>query len=331
MQGMIGRRIAALAVIAAAIGLSSLALFAIIREGPEQGNPALLLFYSAMLFHVPLAMLVFALVLFGGKVRQRLGLASGQIIARTAPVAVTGFFAFSVSADIAAEWSGVSMKALEELEAWIRNAWFSNPALAFLTVAIIPGFVEELALRGYLLNLLKGRLGVTAALILSSLLFGLLHIDPLHSTVTFFMGIYFGILALLTGGIWVPVLAHAFNNFMAILAAAWQWDEVTDEFGIAVEVAVFVVAMLISAACLAHCARTVREIRAQRDTESGIAAPGEVGPGEAGPSPGGIAAPPGAALQETQGATEQEPLTTTGAPTQGAEGGPPGFRSEPPR
>ncbi len=293
MQGMIVRRIAALAIIAFAIVLSLLALFAFASEGPETGDPALRLFYNDLFFHVPLALLVFALALLRGNTRQWLGLGAGQTIARTAPAAAIGFLTFSMSADIAGEWSGVSMKALEEIEKWLRDAWISNPALTFLSISIIPGFVEELALRGYLLNRLRGRLGTAAALTLSSLLFGVLHLDPLHSTMAFFMGLYLGALALLTGGIWVPVIAHAFNNFMALLAVAWGWDDF-DEIGVAGEVGVFTATALISAACLVYCARTVREVRAERAADAGFAARGMAAPGTTGP--GGMGpgqAPPG--------------------------------------
>jgi membrane protease YdiL (CAAX protease family) len=90
--------------------------------------------------------------------------------------------------------------------------------LTVLTVGVGPGVVEEVWCRGFLGRGLCARYGLTAGVILTSVLFGLLHIDPMYAIVTGCMGAYLHFVYLASRSIWVPVLLHTLNNGLAMLA-----------------------------------------------------------------------------------------------------------------
>ncbi len=90
---------------------------------------------------------------------------------------------------------------------------------------------EELMFRGLLLTLLerawppKHRFlggGVGWALIVSSIMFGLIHIPnggPVHALATFFPGLWFGWLRSATGSLVAPIIAHAGSNLLQVFIA----------------------------------------------------------------------------------------------------------------
>ena len=76
--------------------------------------------------------------------------------------------------------------------------------------------IEELLFRGLLLVPLAERLGRGRAILLSSLLFGLMHVaDPDSVVPLVLIGIALGWLRLRTGSLGPPVLLHALNNTLA--------------------------------------------------------------------------------------------------------------------
>lgn len=93
----------------------------------------------------------------------------------------------------------------------------SNNAIAagiLLFGAIGAPFFEELFFRGYLLSILKGR-GELFALIVSSLLFGLIHLQPAYILQLSFVGFILGLSYLRTKNLLVPIIIHSVNNFLA--------------------------------------------------------------------------------------------------------------------
>jgi len=95
-----------------------------------------------------------------------------------------------------------------------------NPTLlvVYLVAAwLLAAFTEETAFRGYLLTRLRdvlgdGRLPVLFAVVLSSLLFGLLHTEQglVGVTVSALAGVVYALLRYRCRTLWAPVLAHGF-------------------------------------------------------------------------------------------------------------------------
>ncbi|MCH7984354.1 MAG: CPBP family intramembrane metalloprotease [Chloroflexi bacterium] len=93
--------------------------------------------------------------------------------------------------------------------------------LTILLVAIAGPVAEEIFFRGFVLTGLLKRFGVGRALLLSSLLFGLFHIDPGAIVPTFALGLALGWVYLKTGSIWPAIFAHALHNTVAVLIAKY--------------------------------------------------------------------------------------------------------------
>jgi len=96
-----------------------------------------------------------------------------------------------------------------------------NIVLTLLLVAVAGPVAEEIFFRGFVLTGLLKRFGGLRALLLSSLLFGLFHIDPGAILLTFILGVVLGWVYLKTGSIWPAIFAHALHNTVAILATKY--------------------------------------------------------------------------------------------------------------
>lgn len=86
----------------------------------------------------------------------------------------------------------------------------------FITVSFLAPVVEEFIFRGVILNRLKIRFGIKKAIILSSLVFCLLHYK-LSFLGAFFFGIVVSLLYIKSGNILVNISAHFLNNFIISL------------------------------------------------------------------------------------------------------------------
>lgn len=55
------------------------------------------------------------------------------------------------------------------------------------------------------------------AIIVSALIFGVIHMNPAQMLGAFLLGLYFGWLYYKTGSVWAPVVCHVFNNLIAVV------------------------------------------------------------------------------------------------------------------
>jgi membrane protease YdiL (CAAX protease family) len=99
--------------------------------------------------------------------------------------------------------------------------------LLLLLVALswtLGAFAEELAFRGFLLTRLrevlgKGPVALAVGVLVSSLLFGVLHSEQglVGVVVVALDGVAFCALRLYYGTLWAAVLAHGFNNTLGLM------------------------------------------------------------------------------------------------------------------
>jgi membrane protease YdiL (CAAX protease family) len=102
-----------------------------------------------------------------------------------------------------------------------------HPAFSILAIGLGPALAEELWFRGLLGRGLVARYGYVGGVLLSSLFFGVLHLDPPHIVATFVMGICLHCAYLATRSLWIPVLLHFLNNSLSVLTATlWKGNEV---------------------------------------------------------------------------------------------------------
>ncbi|CAN5914346.1 hypothetical protein BH23PLA1_BH23PLA1_42240 [soil metagenome] len=85
-------------------------------------------------------------------------------------------------------------------------------------LALAAGLGEELLFRGVIQAVLDDRLGTWQALILASLIFGLLHaITPGYVVLAAGIGAYLGWTWIASGNLLVPIVAHALYDFLALV------------------------------------------------------------------------------------------------------------------
>jgi sodium transport system permease protein len=106
-------------------------------------------------------------------------------------------------------------KALNEaLEALIAPD--ESLAVKLFAVAIAPAIAEELLCRGALLRGLRVSLGDRGAIVISALLFAVLHASAYRFVPTFLLGLVLGVTALRTG-LFGAMIVHALNNGVVVL------------------------------------------------------------------------------------------------------------------
>ncbi len=88
--------------------------------------------------------------------------------------------------------------------------------LSLIATVIVPALVEEFACRGIILGSIK-KYGEGFAIIVSSVMFGLMHSNFEQIPFAFLVGIVLGFITVKSGSIWLAVLVHGFNNFISVL------------------------------------------------------------------------------------------------------------------
>ena len=113
-------------------------------------------------------------------------------------------------------WLGVSFEAQPHL-AWFQTAEFGRwQTIAMVaTVLVIGPWMEELAFRGHIRDLLRASAGPAAGLFGTAILFGLMH-GVLYAVPLALLGVLFGWLRERTGGLLVPLVVHALHNGLAL-------------------------------------------------------------------------------------------------------------------
>jgi membrane protease YdiL (CAAX protease family) len=83
--------------------------------------------------------------------------------------------------------------------------------LRFVTLVVTAPVLEELMFRGYLLRAWSEKWGLWAGVLLSSAVFGAVHVDTVPAMLT---GVGFALLYLRTQSLWAAIFAHAAYNLV---------------------------------------------------------------------------------------------------------------------
>ena len=86
-----------------------------------------------------------------------------------------------------------------------------------ITAVLVP-FMEEFAFRGVVLSALR-KYGIGFSIVASALIFGMAHMDFSTVVFAFVAGLVFGFLYAKTNNLWLPVIIHSLNNFIAVLGS----------------------------------------------------------------------------------------------------------------
>lgn len=88
--------------------------------------------------------------------------------------------------------------------------------LNLFTMAVLPALLEEMIYRGYILRTLRPY-GNWYAILVSALLFGLMHGNLRQIPFAFIVGLVLGFLYVSTNNIWIPIAVHFTNNAISVL------------------------------------------------------------------------------------------------------------------
>jgi hypothetical protein len=111
-------------------------------------------------------------------------------------------------------FSFVPQAELEMKRLFIQLA--SAPLVQIIcAIAIAPALGEELIFRGLIGTGLVARWGVIPGVLVTSILFGIMHINPAQAAGVIPLGIAMHFVYLTTRSFWSPVLLHLLNNSLA--------------------------------------------------------------------------------------------------------------------
>lgn len=117
------------------------------------------------------------------------------------------------------EWLSRAMEEMLD-----GNLWYN-----LLTMSVLAPVLEEYLFRGVILNGLKSRMAPGWAVVWSSVLFAVAHLNPWQAVPAFVLGCFFGWVYVRTRSLWAAVLMHSFNNTLTVVAAAVFGTEAVSE------------------------------------------------------------------------------------------------------
>ncbi len=98
-----------------------------------------------------------------------------------------------------------------------------SPVTSLLQVCIVAPVVEEILMRGFVLGGLKNTYGNIAAILISSVLFAILHFNMVQTLSAFVCGIILGLLYIQTNSIPCCIIAHCGYNFISYAAMIYPY------------------------------------------------------------------------------------------------------------
>ncbi len=94
----------------------------------------------------------------------------------------------------------------------------------FMLCIVLSPFVEELVFRGVLLRIFGKACGVTASIIITSVLFGISHTDAVQMIYAFVLGVVLCIVRLQSASLWNAVALHLAFNLSGIVLATSELE-----------------------------------------------------------------------------------------------------------
>jgi tetratricopeptide (TPR) repeat protein len=106
---------------------------------------------------------------------------------------------------------------IQEAIPLVKYALIANPLAAFLSVVVVGPVVEEILFRGLIYGALEKRLRVSGAILASSFVFALVHLQVVYFFPIFCLGIVLGWARWKANSLGLPILIHVLNNGFALI------------------------------------------------------------------------------------------------------------------
>lgn len=143
--------------------------------------------------------------------------------AKYLPLVIIGGFGLCLVGNVITSYLDILIEMLTgfelsnlEMPSTPRNA--GGVLLFFLSTAVVPALVEEMALRGVVMQPLR-RYGDWYAIICSAVIFGLMHCNLVQIPFAFIAGIVIGYAVVVTESVWTGVIIHFMNNAFSVLVS----------------------------------------------------------------------------------------------------------------
>ena len=121
------------------------------------------------------------------------------------------------------------MDGLNMMESVKQMAESTSLSALIFVIAILPAIGEELIFRGAIGRVLIANLGIWGGVLLTSFMFGWMHIHPVHALSVIPLGIAIHLIYLWTRSFWMPMLLHFTNNCWAAVAVHFNWNDLIGE------------------------------------------------------------------------------------------------------
>ncbi|HOS48362.1 MAG TPA: CPBP family intramembrane metalloprotease, partial [Bacteroidia bacterium] len=100
----------------------------------------------------------------------------------------------------------------------VKSSTIGGLIFNIFLMAVIPALGEEFLFRGLIQKLFKDLSGnVHAGIILSAILFSAMHMQFYGFIPRFALGVMLGYMMYWSGSLWLPIIAHFINNFLAVI------------------------------------------------------------------------------------------------------------------
>jgi membrane protease YdiL (CAAX protease family) len=151
-----------------------------------------------------------------------------------------------------AEWLADFLPADPSFAAMFENLTIPSAAAFVVLIGVLPGFCEEIVFRGYMQTRLVRRWGAVTGVMVTSVVFALVHIMPLNIIAVLPIGLWFGYIAWRSKSIWPTILCHlCVNSGVNLWRMILKFNEVPEP----VQLWVPNFAIVIGLVCFAMCLR----------------------------------------------------------------------------
>ncbi len=104
----------------------------------------------------------------------------------------------------------------------LLNQMGANGGWSVLMLAILAPVMEEVLFRGILLESVREKYSNGRAIVVSALMFGVIHVIPQQVVNAFVIGLILGFIYVRTDSLWPVIIIHALNNAMAYVIMQWS-------------------------------------------------------------------------------------------------------------
>lgn len=140
-----------------------------------------------------------------------------------------------ISISIIAIQTGVTtpLISLIPMPEFIKNIFLEfgkqSDVFSFITIVIAAPILEELIFRGIILDGLLKRYSPLKSIIISSILFGIVHLNPWQFISAFIIGLFSGWVYYKTRNLTLSILIHFVNNLFAFGAMYFDTETIVDK------------------------------------------------------------------------------------------------------